>query len=487
MTIIQRRMYEFNTYRNSGTMPGHKRVVYCYSVSSFNQGFSRGRTYVTCAACNKNITISRNSETCCKALQTKGTNQINDAVKFQFHCVSQSAISKTLPSLMLMQKKLKVAISVRRFITTGGAERYAVEVTRRLALIHEVHVFAQEWTLEGNENIRFHKIPKYFNSPRFINTLVFDFFTSRYVDASFDVIHSHERIRKFDVLTIHCPCFKTFLTRKKNKVGKWLAYLSTAISPRKLAYLWLEKKQFTLNEQRVWLAVSHNVKANVQENYALPDESFRIVYPGVSADFNRNHLANRTTARLNLGVAENELALLFVGTEFKRKGLDALLQAVALARPAPFKLLVAGGGDSHSYTIIADQLGIKDQVIFLGLVSDIERIYVLADIFVLPTLSDPFGMSILEAMASGVATITSCAIYNGCAEIICNGEALLLEHPQNPQEIADALSRLIDDDYRHDLAERGQKLAHQITWASTAKQTQAAYQAVMQTKQNTTR
>ena len=382
-----------------------------------------------------------------------------------------------------MQKKLKVAILVRRFITTGGAERYTVEVTRRIALAHEVHVFAQEWTQENNENIRFHKIPKYFTTPRFLNALVYEFFIRRYVDASFDIIHSHERITKFDVLTIHCPCFKTFLTQKKTNVEKWLAYLLIALSPRKLAYLWLEKKQFTPNKQRVLLAVSHHVKTNVQDNYALPDECFRLAYPGVNIDFSHIHLANRATARLELGIAENELVLLFVGTEFKRKGLDALLQAIALLRPAPIKLVVAGGGDSHSYTDIAKRLGIKDQVIFLGLVSDIERIYALADIFVLPTLADPFGMSFLEAMASGVATIMSSAAYNGCAELIRNGEALLLEHPQNPQEIADALTRLNNVDYRRDLAERGQKLARQVTWANTVEQTLAAYQTVIQTKQ----
>lgn len=392
------------------------------------------------------------------------------------------AISKNLPSLVNMQKKLKAAILVRSFITTGGAERYACEVTRRLALTHEVHVFAQEWTLEGNENISFHRIPKYFNSPRFVNALVFDYYTGRVVDASFDIIHSHERVRKFDVLTIHCPCFKTFLTRKRNKLAKWLAYLSIAMSPRKLAYLWLEKKQFTLNRGRLWLAVSHNIMANVQENYALPAESFRIAYPGVSADFNRDPIANRNAERLSLGVAENELALLFVGTEFKRKGLDALLRAVALTRPASFKLLVAGGGERTDYVSLAEQLGIRSQVVFLGLVSEIERIYAIADIFVLPTLNDPFGMSILEAMASGLPVVTSCAVYNGCAETIRNGEALLLEHPQDPQEIANTLIRLMDKDFRRDLAVRGQELARQISWDNTAKQTLEAYQAVMQSR-----
>ncbi len=383
---------------------------------------------------------------------------------------------------MHIEKKRKVVVLVRRFITTGGAERYAVEVTRRIAMMHEVHVFAQEWTTEGNENISFHKIPKYFNSPRFLNALVYDFFTRRQIDASFEIVHSHERVRKFDLLTIHCPCFKTYITRKKLKISKWLAYLSAAISPRKIAYLWLEKIQFTENPQRLWLAVSNSVKANVQENYALPDENFRITYPGVSADFNKTRSESRSAGRLKLGIAENELAVLFVGSEFKRKGLDALLRGVALTRPAPFRLFVAGGGDSRSYESMAEQLGIKNQVVFLGLVSGIENLYALADIFILPTLNDPFGMSIIEAMASGLPVITSSALYNGCAETIRNGEALLLEHPQDPEQIANALNKLLDGNYRQELSRLGKALAQQITWENTASQTLAAYESVINAK-----
>jgi glycosyltransferase involved in cell wall biosynthesis len=71
------------------------------------------------------------------------------------------------------KKRLKIAILIRNFVTTGGAERYAMEVTRRLAKDHEVHVFAQEWTYYGNEKIYFHRIPKYFERPSFLNQLVF--------------------------------------------------------------------------------------------------------------------------------------------------------------------------------------------------------------------------------------------------------------------------------------------------------------------------
>lgn len=73
---------------------------------------------------------------------------------------------------------MKIAVLIRRFVLTGGAERYAVEVTRRLAREHDVSVFAQEWSFEGKENITFHKIPRFFRRPNFLNQLFFFFFYS---------------------------------------------------------------------------------------------------------------------------------------------------------------------------------------------------------------------------------------------------------------------------------------------------------------------
>ena len=52
---------------------------------------------------------------------------------------------------------MKIALLLRRFITTGGAERYAVEIVRRLAAMHEVHIFAQEWDQEP-AGVIFHRV-----------------------------------------------------------------------------------------------------------------------------------------------------------------------------------------------------------------------------------------------------------------------------------------------------------------------------------------
>jgi glycosyltransferase involved in cell wall biosynthesis len=384
-------------------------------------------------------------------------------------------------TLTTTPKKLKIAVLLRRFITTGGAERYAVEVARQIAVDHDIHVFAQEWALEGNENITFHKVPKFFTKPSFLNMLVFSFFTAKYLDRSFDIIHSHERVANFDILTIHCPCFKTFLTEEIRRWKKVMLWLSIALSPRKIAYLWMEKQQFTYSNNRLLIAVSKKVKQNVQENYSLPDNYFVLAYPGVNIDFGITNM-NRDVMRLELGIGKNDTAILFVGTEFKRKGLDSLIKGLSLIMHSNVKLIIAGGGKQKDYISLAEELGIEKDIVFLGLVKDIASIYPLSDIFILPTLSDPAAMSPLEAMASGVATIMSSSKYNGCAEHITKGEALILENPDNPQEIAKVLEKLIDANCRQQMIVKGRELANQLSWKNTTEQTLSAYYKILDLK-----
>ena len=281
------------------------------------------------------------------------------------------------PSTVSPKEKMKIAVLIRRFVLTGGAERYAVEVTRRLAREHDVSVFAQEWSFEGKEKINFHRIPRFFIRPNFLNQLLFSFFTRRSLGDSFDIVHTHERVCQFDVLTVHCPCFRSIVTRHKSPLIRFFVWLSVALSPRKLAYLWLEKRQFAYNRERLWIAVSENVKKNIQTNYPLPDECFGIVYPGVDSNLTteKDIAENRKRLRSKLGIEKDDLVVLFVGTEFKRKGLDALLKGFALLPRSNMKLVIAGEGRPDRYMLTAKGLGIERDVVFIGLVENIEEAY----------------------------------------------------------------------------------------------------------------
>jgi len=387
---------------------------------------------------------------------------------------------------MFDKKRLKIAVLVRRFISTGGVERYAVEVTRRLARRHDVHVFAQEWSFQGSPPISFHKIPKRPAKPSWLNQILFSYFTRKAVGNGFDIVHSHEKVVDFDVMTIHSPCFRSYISQEKSPLRKLLIKASVPFSPQKLGWLWLEKKQFTSDRKKIFVAVSEKVKKDVQTNYEIPDDRFRIAYPGVDMGMKKDidGSADRNHLRSELGLDQDDFVVLFVGTEFKRKGLNALLLAVSMTPIPKMRLLVAGGGGGRmkEFKDLSKRLKLSERVTFLGLVENVEDLYAISDVYVLPTLSDPYGMAPMEAMLCGLPVAISSSEYCGAAEHIKNQEALIIENPQDPKQIADALRKLTDEGLRAEMSRKGHALAEQLTWEKTTAATLSAYAEALRRK-----
>ncbi|MDX9715216.1 MAG: glycosyltransferase family 4 protein [Dissulfurispiraceae bacterium] len=370
---------------------------------------------------------------------------------------------------------MKVAMLIRCFVTTGGAERYAVEVASRLAKKCELHVFAQEIGIEP-PGIIFHKLSRIAQKPRYINQMHFSLQTAN-LRSSFDVIHSHERVNDFDVFTIHCPTFKGGYLGGLSTLAYWWKSTTHGLSPRNTYYLCQEAKQFRKVAGRRFLAVSQHVMKDVINHYPLNETDFDIAYPGVDLDkFSPVSEYDKISARKRFGLKEDDLVVCFVGTEFERKGLGTLIKAMGLLKGSPLRLLVAGGGNSKSFLNMALCLGIKDKVHFAGMVSDVKSIYEASDLYVLPTLSDPCPMAPLEAMACGLPVVVSNAQITGVAEHMQHGEAVLLNDPEDEIELADALRILQDPILRREYSSRGLSLVEQITWDETAHQTFLSYE-----------
>jgi len=392
--------------------------------------------------------------------------------------ITQRSDKKTVSGWALNKGRgLKIAVLIRNFVVTGGAERYAFQVARLLAETHEVHIFCQTFGRELATGFTIHRVPKPLPGPSFLNQLIFSHYCKRMVDPSFDIIQSHERVGRFDLQNIHCPCYRGFLTRAKG-IKKALLWLGELTSPRGLAYLGLEKNQFNPRPGRRYIADSAMTQDDVIENYHLSPDLFTIAYPGV--DFNAIDQAmdrvNRDQARAELGLKPEDLAIVFVGTEFKRKGLDGLLAALALVDDKRVKLVVVGGGggDIETYRRMAGKLALTERVYFAGLLPDIYPCYIAADIFCLPTLADPCPIAPIEAMACGTATIMSRVPFCGTAEHVKDNEAVILDDPRDPEEIRAAISRLLDPDERGKIAEKGKKTARKITWQAAAAATEEA-------------
>jgi len=134
----------------------------------------------------------------------------------------------------------------------------------------------------------------------------------------------------------------------------------------------------------------------------------------------------------------------FCGGMHPRKGVDVLLEAFAIlaARSSEAELLLVGNGPRRAeYEETARRLGITSRVSFLGYRADPRSVMQSADIFVLPSLEEPGGLVLCEAMDAGCAVVAT--RVGGNPEYL--GSAGLLVEPGSPAALADALMRLLAD------------------------------------------
>ncbi len=130
-----------------------------------------------------------------------------------------------------------------------------------------------------------------------------------------------------------------------------------------------------------------------------------------------------------LGLKSEDIAVLFAGSGWERKGLRYAIHALEESGK-DMRLLVAGRGDQRKFK--------SARVQFLGVVEDMAALYGAVDIFLLPTIYDPFSNACLEALAAGLPVITTRA--NGFFEIIETGlHGTVIDDPQNMGAISEAL------------------------------------------------
>jgi len=376
--------------------------------------------------------------------------------------------------------KLRIAILIRHYSRIGGAERYCVELTERLAQQHDVHVFCQRIETEQPSNIQFHIINKWRDKPRYINQLLFSRWTRQATEGQFDIVHSHDMVTHADVNTLHVPCV---LSRYTEITGlkKILRYLNTLISPRMLAYLWLERKQLSLVGSGQVIVVSEFLARNIERSYPEVSENINIAYPGIKINSNNEVLhLSREKQRSLLKISKDEFTLLFVANDYKSKGLLVLLDVIKLLNKRDLHLIVAGNDNPDKFKNVVNKLGLAQQVHFIGVCEDMNDLYPAADALVHPTLADTYAMVVLEAIAHELPVIVSSAEYCGFSEHLKQGEALLINNPKDAKEISQHINSLITDkNLQQSLASNGKNKADLITWEDTMEKTLVAYSKVL--------
>ena len=207
-----------------------------------------------------------------------------------------------------------------------------------------------------------------------------------------------------------------------------------------------------------------------------------VINNGVDCErFNPNVNSSAVQARFGLN---DKSVVLFVGALTSwhgYKGLDILLEAIRVAAKSVPRilLLVVGEGNLRAkYEFSTEQLGLGRRVIFAGNVSDEElpQFYAASDLVAVPSkdMSEGFGLTILEANASGRACVASNT--GGIPEILRDGHNGLLVPPKDPESLAKGIIQVTTNDQdRLRMGENGRKVATTHDWKTVAEQTENVY------------
>jgi UDP-glucose:(heptosyl)LPS alpha-1,3-glucosyltransferase len=368
---------------------------------------------------------------------------------------------------------MKVAILSRNFSKiSGGAESFAVQLATAMRGECDITVISQSFDVP-HALFRHIPVPKLPIRSRWINQLWFSWFSRRVSRQGFDIVHSHENVTHGNVHTVHVKTVHASLNQKGT------SRLRILFSPRLLAYLWIEKKRLcSAGHQNVF--VSQMLLDETRQ--ALPKlSSGTFIPPGVALPDHTITLAERAAARRALELSPDRMVIGFVGHDFKKKGLDALLKAAALL-PFDVQLLVIGNpAQAGRYRDQAQALGPGKECRFLGVVHDMSLVYAAIDCLAHPTTQDVFPMVLLEAMAHGVPVITTVAPFNSMASLlVSHKEAVLLADPHDHEALAMALERVgVDADLRQTLIDNGRRFAQNYSWSAIKNRYYAIYRTAI--------
>lgn len=268
-------------------------------------------------------------------------------------------------------------------------------------------------------------------------------------------------IEKEKIKIVHCHLFRSqvfgfFLKKRYFPKIKLIFHEHGKILRSGLIYrnfLRLSKTNVDL-----YLAVSQTTKKKLIKKIGISKKKIKVLYNFTSfKEHNKRNIGwNIQEKKEKLGIRTDEFVIGFVGRLSKIKGCEYLIASLPYLN-FKYKVLIAGDGPLMEYLKkLSSSLKIANKVIFLGYISDIEKVYILIDALVVPSLSESFGISIIEAFSMRVPVIAS--NVPALNEVVQNKQNGLLFKTKNSKDLSKKIKELyLDEGLRTRLVENGLK------------------------------
>ncbi|EMA30476.1 glycosyltransferase family 4 protein [Haloarcula japonica] len=383
-----------------------------------------------------------------------------------------------------MSDSLRVCLLSKQFPPgVGGAETYAYELANGLGERgHDVDVYTQ-WVdspdeeVDVHENVSVYRICGARRKLVTFETLWFSYTARRKIDfEAYDIVHgtmmpaSTIAVTAFD--DIRTP---VVLTSHGTSIGEAKAVALETPADYLLKYFFhpmnVVMDYVASRAADKVIAISDHAYEQLTTSYRLSEDGVEMIPHGVDTDRFYPRQERHPAAD-----SEN-MSLLYIGRLGARKGLALALRALARVESDGVEFLIAGTG-RHEDRLrkLAQELEIQEQVRFLGYVdeADLPELYSSADVFILPSKYEGFGLVLLEAIACGTPVIGADA--GGIPTAVDDGvDGCVVE--RNEDSLADTIEEMIQDDQMREEMKISIQERESRSWDRVIQKTEHVYSA----------
>jgi len=360
---------------------------------------------------------------------------------------------------------MRFAFVVSLWFPFGGMQFSLLRIAQAcVARGHQVDIYTGKWQGERLDNIRIIELDTKAITNHRSNDLLAERFAAAVADEDYDCLVGFTKLPGLDVYYAADPCYAARVEEIKHQLQdaarvEEIKHQLYKLLPRYRVYCRQEKSVFEPGADVEIILIAHQERKKFIQHYGTEEGRFHLLPPGI----NRERLVSvdpkqdRAEIRQEFQVADDELLLLVVGSRFKTKGVDRVINALA-SLPEPLqqrcKLVVVGHGKFWLFQGQATRLGISERVVFTGARDGINRFYRGADFLIHAPRSENTGTVLIEAMLCGLPVLVTenC----GFARHISAADAgMTVPEPFDQQRLNTALHEYLESGLREEWVANG--------------------------------
>lgn len=301
---------------------------------------------------------------------------------------------------------MKLAFCLYKFFPYGGLQRDFIRIAREcMARGHEIRVFVLTWQGEipdDIDDVTFVPVSAVFNHNKY--QLFTDWVMEALKRDPVDCVVGFNKMPGLDVYYAADSCFEEKARTQRGQHYKML--------PRYKHFSDYERAVFGEDSDTEIMIISEAQRPFFERHYGTQPERMHTLPPGISRDRIAPGNADviRAAKRAELGLADDEHLILFVGSGFIKKGLRRAILAIdalpkALQRKTRF--MVIGEDKSEKFVRLINRLGLQDTISIIGGSNDVPRFLLAGDLLLHPASDENAGMVLLEALVAGLPVLAT--------------------------------------------------------------------------------